>query len=120
MITPDSRYVLGALRDSSFLFPLDGGTPRPFMALLPGEQPIRWLGDGGSLLVCTRNADPLPLRVERLDLSTLQRHPVCELMPPDPAGVTGIGGVMFTPDTRGWAYSYFRTLSDLYLVRGLR
>jgi hypothetical protein len=40
-------------------------------------------------------------------------------MPLDPAGDPVIWGVMFTPDLRGWAFSYAQTYSDLYLAHGL-
>jgi hypothetical protein len=41
-------------------------------------------------------------------------------MPQDPAGVTEIIQIVYTPDLRAWAYTYRRILSDLYLVKGLR
>jgi hypothetical protein len=41
-------------------------------------------------------------------------------MPFDTAGVVSITPPKITPDGRSYAYSYIRTLSDLYLVEGLR
>ena len=43
-----------------------------------------------------------------------------ELIPPDPAGVSSIFNVVMTLDTRYYAYSYRRVLSDLYVVSNLR
>ena len=52
--------------------------------------------------------------------ATGELTPVCTLMPLDPAGVSEIVQIIFTPDARTWAYSYRRLLSDLYLVKGLQ
>jgi hypothetical protein len=41
-------------------------------------------------------------------------------MPADPAGVETIGPILLTPDARMCVYGYQRTLSDLYLVEGLK
>jgi hypothetical protein len=42
------------------------------------------------------------------------------LMPSDPAGVETIGPVLITPDGKACVYGYHRTLSDLYMVEGLK
>jgi hypothetical protein len=41
-------------------------------------------------------------------------------MPADAAGVGDIAPVLVTPDLKSYAYTYARTLSDLYVVEGLR
>ena len=41
-------------------------------------------------------------------------------MPGDPTGITFIRAPHFTRDGSAYAYSYSRTLSTLYLVKGLR
>ena len=41
-------------------------------------------------------------------------------MPSDPAGVETIGPILLTQDAKTCVYGYHRTLSDLYLVDGLR
>jgi hypothetical protein len=41
-------------------------------------------------------------------------------MPADAAGVTDLGPILITPDGRSYVYEYGRTLSDLYLVEGIR
>ena len=62
----------------------------------------------------------LPARVSRLDIETGARTPFVELMPIDPTGVFYIRPPHFTPDGAAYAYSYSRSLSALYLVKGLR
>jgi hypothetical protein len=41
-------------------------------------------------------------------------------MPPDPAGIATLGGLAATPDGKAYAYSYVRSLADLYVVEGLK
>ena len=43
-----------------------------------------------------------------------------EVMGPDPAGILMIVAVQLTPDTRSYVYSYMRSLSELYVVDGLK
>ena len=54
-----------------------------------------------------------------MPVATGRAEPFRELMPLDPAGVTGIASVFLTADARGFAYGYRRVLSDLYQVDGL-
>ena len=55
-----------------------------------------------------------------MDLATGQKTFLRQLMPNDPAGVETIGPILFTPDGKTCVYGYHRTLSDLYLVEGLK
>jgi hypothetical protein len=62
----------------------------------------------------------LTTNVFRVDVSTGERKPLREFQPADPAGVLGAGQVLVTPDARFWVCGYWRDLSDLYLVDGLK
>ena len=62
----------------------------------------------------------LPARVYRLDLATGRRELWRELMPPNPAGVLFIRPPHFSTDGKSYAYSYRRTLSELFLAEGLK
>jgi len=53
-------------------------------------------------------------------LTTGRKTAVEQLMPGDPAGVETIGPILLTPDGKTCVYGYHRTLSDLYLVEGLK
>ncbi len=83
-----------------------------------GDVPIAWTADGRSLF--TYRAGELPARVNRLDIATGKMQPWRELMPLDSAGITDIGPILLTPDAKTYVYEYGRTLSDLYLVEGLK
>ena len=77
------------------------------------DVPIRWTADGRGVYV--RSASGVPAKVERIDVTTGERQPWLELVPPDPAGVQGIGPVHMSADGRSYVYSYRRKL-DLSLI----
>jgi eukaryotic-like serine/threonine-protein kinase len=118
-VSPDGKFV--AAIDSNqnvLLYPVAGGDAHPVPGMAAGAAPIRWAADGRSLYVYKRGE--LPARVYRLDLSTGDKELWKELMPSDTAGVEFIPTILLTPDGKTYAYSYYRLLSDLYLVEGLK
>ena len=119
VISPDSQLVAGIGPDQKgYLYPVAGGEPRVIPGLNPGEQPITFSTDGGSLYIY--QPGELPARVDRLDVRTGQRTLWKELMPTDPAGVETIGPILMTPDAKTCVFGYHRMLADLYLVEGLK
>jgi serine/threonine protein kinase len=101
-----------------YIYPVNGGSARGVPGFQVGEQPIQWSLDGKSLYVYLPGA--LPAKIYRLDLGTGQRVMWKELIPSDSAGVSQIGPVVLTASANAYVYGYHRTLSDLYLVDGLR
>ncbi len=120
VISPDSQTVAAIGPDQKgYLFPVTGsGEPRVIAGLNPGEQPITFSTDGGSLYIY--QPGELPAKVDRLDLHTGQRTLWKQLMPTDPAGVETIGPILMTPDAKTCVFGYHRMLADLYLVEGLK
>jgi hypothetical protein len=103
---------------------LDDGAPVPIVGLAPGDWPLRWSSDGRVLYVLDAGASghplQLPARVFRLDTRTHERTLWKTFAPSDSAGLRTIGLVLPTPDGRHYVYDYQRTLSELFLVSGLR
>ena len=119
VISPDGKVVPASGPDGTVsLYPLDGGPSRSIPGLAAGEVPCGWDASGRFLYVY--RPGELPARVSRLEVGTGQRQPWIELMPNDPTGVIFIRPPHFTRDGGAYAYSYSRTLSALYLVKGLR
>jgi len=58
--------------------------------------------------------------VFELELATGKRKLWKELAPADAAGIDNIRRITITLDAKGYVYGYIRTLSDLYLVEGLK
>ena len=101
-----------------YLYPTAGGEPVLVPGAEPDEAPTGWSADGRSLYVF--RFGQIPAKVYELDLSTGKRKLWKELVPADAAGIDTIRGVAITPDARAYVYGYIRTLSDLYLVEGLK
>jgi len=102
------------------LYSLDGGPTRPAPWIGQEEAVIAWSPDGGRAFVV--GYDQPPFRVFRVDVATGRREPWLDTSPPDPTGVTRwfSSNAALTPDGRYYAYSHGRTVSDLFLVAGLR
>jgi len=78
---------------------------------------IEWEPDGKSVLVAERGN---PLVVWRVYLNSDRRERVQSFAPSDAAGIVTVGGVRFSADRKSYAYSYYRILSDLYVVDGMK
>jgi hypothetical protein len=117
-ISPDGMLVAALQNGRIVLCPVEGGELRALPGLAPGDFPSGWSADGRSLYVFRR--DELPTRVFRVDVATGRKDLWKEVGPSDAAGVTGIGHLLITPDGVSYVYNYVRSLSDLYLVEGLR
>ena len=118
-LSPDARSALVRGPDGAIsLFPIAGGPLQPVPGLTRDDEPIGWTDEGRSIYAYSRGE--LPARVVRVEVATGNRTPWRELIPPDPAGITGIIRTRITPDGKHYAYSYFRLLSDLYLAEGLK
>jgi dipeptidyl aminopeptidase/acylaminoacyl peptidase len=119
LVSPDGKFLLA--RDSErkrWLYPLEGGDPQPFTASLsPDDFIIDWEKDGKSILVAKPG---IPLKIVRLYLGSSKVEEVKTLSPSDPAGVVTVGEARSSADLKSYAYDYFRILSDLYVVDGLK
>jgi eukaryotic-like serine/threonine-protein kinase len=118
-ISPDDKLVAAVGPDQKgYMYPLDGGEPRPIPGFNTGELPISWSSDGRSIYVY--GTAEMPAVVVKIDITTGQRSEWKKLRPADPAGVEFIGPILLTPDAKTYVYGYRRQLTDLYLVTGLR
>jgi Tol biopolymer transport system component len=116
--SPDARQILAQSSGGLVLYPAGGGEGRPVPGTTPGEIPIRWSRDGGSLLVY-RGSD-VPLRIERVALAAGRRDFVRTIGPADLSGVISVGTPFLGEDEKSYAYVFSRTISHLFLVEGAR
>ena len=117
-ISPDGKWIAAiGLDERLTLYSAEDGRVEQLPFLPPGCVPIRWLNDGRSLLVY--RMDQQPLRVLKVDVSAGQVRAFLEIRVQDADGLQGFPSVRFTPDGRGYAYSYARFLDDLYVVKGI-
>ncbi len=118
-VSPDGKSVFAiAVEGKVWLYPIEGGAGRLVPGLAPGEMPICWSADGQSIFVYRRGE--LPAKVYRLNLASGQKELWKEITLSDPAGIYAIDSILLTPDGKACVYTYQRTLSDLYLVEGLK
>jgi hypothetical protein len=119
VVSPNGKQVFARdLNGNAKLYPLDGGDEQQVGGWLPEDIWITWSGDGQEAYVF--HDEKTCAKVYRLNLRTGARKPVGTLGPIDPAGVTSIRAVRYTPDGKAYAYSYKERRSDLFLVEGVR
>ncbi len=117
-VSPDGKFVVARGSDRRFyLYPVDGGEPTAIDGLEANEVPAGWFGAN---ILGLRRRGELPARIRLLDTRTGRKEAWKEFMPQDAAGVSSIGTVAVTPDRRWYAYSYVRSLADLYVMEGLK
>ncbi|MCA1616662.1 MAG: hypothetical protein LC800_21745, partial [Acidobacteria bacterium] len=118
-ISLDERVVAAVGPDREiYLYPLAGGEAQRVAGTEVDDLPVRWSADGDVLFV--RQRGQVPVTIFRLDLATGGKDFWKQLMPTESAGVHEILRVLLTPHSEGYAYTYTRDLSDLYMVTGLK
>jgi dipeptidyl aminopeptidase/acylaminoacyl peptidase len=116
-IGPDSRTLLTLTADDRMVIVPFEGEPQPVLGAEPGDRPVQWSGDGGSIFVLRPGR--VEAAIDRIELSSGTRSLWHLLRPADPAGIMDIHPISMTRDGSRYAYSYRRFMSDLYIVEGL-
>jgi Tol biopolymer transport system component len=116
-VSPDGKWAIIRRAAGFALYPIEGGEPRPVPALDDEDLPIGWSSDGRFIRV-KRPGVPAPL--ELVDLATGERKPWIKVGPPDAAGLLVIIRVNATPAGDAYAYYGLNTLSELFVVEGVR
>jgi len=121
LVTPDGSKVLARGADGQrAFFPIDGGAPETIRGLDPADGAVRFTADGRALFVRRLGADGV-VQISRLDFTTGAKTPVRQISPlAESIGTGGIGPIVMTPDASAYVFGYGVTLSDLYLVKGLK
>ncbi|MBA0087454.1 MAG: hypothetical protein HRJ53_20915 [Acidobacteria bacterium Pan2503] len=121
LVSPNGKMLAAVGPAGGYqLRPVDGGDPRPIRGALAGDQLLQWSADGRFLYV--QGLSDSAVIFFRLDLATGRREPWKTIEPADPVGVIGIqpAAVHITPDGRSFVYSYWKVLTELYLVDRLK
>jgi Tol biopolymer transport system component len=118
-VTPDGTRVVATGPDGiPALYPLAGGQPAEVPGLGEEDVPLCFTPDGRELFVARYEETP-PL-VERVEIATGKTRPWTGLRRSTPSGLSSDYWCLVTPDGASYAYSYFRSMGDLYLVTGLK
>jgi serine/threonine protein kinase/Tol biopolymer transport system component len=116
--SPDGKYVAGGTTGQPVtMFPIDGGAPQT-VPVPPGYGIANWTTDSKALLVY--RPGEVPLNVYRLEVASGKMTLVRDLVPPDRTGVVSISPVVGNGDGTEFAYGYYQTLSDLFVISGLK
>jgi eukaryotic-like serine/threonine-protein kinase len=119
IVSPDGNAVAARRIGAGFeVFPMDSGPARPSPGLTVDDYVVGWSGDSKALLV--QRLSDIPMRVERVDLSTGRRSPVLTAAPADRAGLLQIGRISLAPSGRAYTYKTRVYISQLFTVEGMR
>jgi Tol biopolymer transport system component len=118
VVSPDGAWAVVTGPDRRiYLYPISGGEPRAIPGVDTNDLVAQFGAEARSLYVYHRGE--IPMKVYRVDVSTGRRELWRSLMPADPGGVSEIGPLP-TVSGESYAYSYGRTLSDLYILDGMK
>jgi len=121
-ISPDGTRIGGpGPEDSFYLNSLDGsGQPVKVPGLSAARDTVVGWGRDGRLQVRRGSSTTIPLHVDLVDPVTGRvEGALKDLVPADATGINGLQGLRIGPDG-SYAYSYFRNLSSLFLVEGVK
>ena len=118
-VSPDGRVVAVRGPDRKvYLYPLEGGVPTALSGLAAGDVPVRFDPEGRFLYAYRQGT--IPLQVYRYEISSGREELWKELSPTDSAGLSFFSRFVSTADGQAYAYSFFRLLSSLQVVEGLK
>jgi eukaryotic-like serine/threonine-protein kinase len=121
LVSPDEKLLAGIGSGGGYVLrPVDGGETRPIRGALPTDDLIQWSADGRFLYM--RAPGDSTLDFFSVNLANGRRELWKRIDAGDPVGLIGIqpGAVYMTPDGKSYAYSYWKTLTELYLVDNLK
>ena len=121
LVSPDEKLLAGTTSAGDCVTrPVDGGNLQSIRGALPGDDLVQWSRDRQFLYV-QRSGDT-SVELFRIHMASGRREPWRIIGPADPVGMIGIqpGAVRMTPDGRSIAYSYWKTLTELYLVNNVK
>jgi Tol biopolymer transport system component len=121
-VSPDGRVFLAVHQGRLMAFSLDPAAnppaPRVIGSAEPGNLALRWTPDGRAIFVQSIGLDQAVARIYRVDAASGRREVWKEIRPADPVGVT-MGPAWVTPDGSAYAYTYYRDLASLFVIRGV-
>ena len=118
-MTPDGRSFAARSGDGRiWMFDVEEGHGRPVPGTSTTDNVAGVSPDGRSLYIY--GGGQTRVRIYRVDMVSGARQALREAGPTDAAGVITVGPVVSSADGRSYVYSYARTLTDLFIVDGLK
>jgi hypothetical protein len=127
--SPEGQFVEGSMSGRHFLFRVKDGTARELPFLSADDSPIQWTPDGRSLYVVraaswsdttARIYQTMAAQIDKVDVLSGTRTTWKTVKPIDPVGLETISELYITPAGDAYCYGYGRTLSDLFVISGVK
>lgn len=119
VVAPDGARIAGADFDGRVTVLNIASGAKTVVSPTPGWWPLVWCLDGKSVLVHHFDG-PEVIHISRLDIETGRLTPVRDVTPVDPVGMRGVLRVQASASQNAYAYTFLRSLSELYVVDGWR
>ena len=121
VISPDGKNVAVRGPDGKRgIWTLEGGGFHPIPGLASNYAIIGWTPDGQSVYVVPTNRGAKSLKTSRVNIETGKTEPWKTFGEETGAGVSSVAAPHFSSDGNGYAYLYVQTLSEAYVVSGLK
>jgi eukaryotic-like serine/threonine-protein kinase len=119
-LSPDDRRIAVYQPDGKLgIWEIGANSARPIPDCPPHTYYSSWTTDGTSLYVADSRGTT-SAKVSRLNVDTGKIDPFKTFGEQLPAGTDGVGAPRFSRDGRAYVYEYGQTLSQAYVVRGLK
>jgi eukaryotic-like serine/threonine-protein kinase len=121
LISPDGNSLAGVSAAGDYeLRTVGSGSSQRIRGALPGDELIQWSSDPRFIFV--RAQGDLAIEIFRVDVATGRRQLWKRIEPADPVGLIGIqpASMHMTPDGKSFVYTYWKVLTELYLVDNLK
>jgi len=119
-LSPDGRSIAVVGPDGKRgIWPIDGSGFRPIPGLDSKYFVIGWSPDGASLYVATNQMGDRVMKINRVNVATGKMEFWKAFGEALPEG-GGAGAPYFSSDGSAYAYDYAQTLSEAYVVKGLK
>ncbi|MBZ5647989.1 MAG: protein kinase [Acidobacteriia bacterium] len=122
VLSPDGKVAAVLTADGNqALWALEGGEMRPIKGIDSKEWAFAWTSDGKSLYVTPSSGpDALPRKVFILDPVSGQRRLWKALAPSDLTGIKSVYPPAIARDGAAYAYTYTKSVGDLYIIEGVK
>jgi eukaryotic-like serine/threonine-protein kinase len=119
--SPDGHSVAVRGPDGKVgIWPMDGSSMRPIPGLDAKYHVAGWTQDGASLYVLASQRHPGAAKIYRVNIATGNMEFWKSFGDALPAGGANVNRPQFSSDGSAYAYIYSQTLSEAYLVKGLK
>jgi Tol biopolymer transport system component len=120
-LSPDGKNVAVQGPDGKWgIWPLEGGGIRLIPGLDSSYYVSDWSPDGTSLYVAANRSSERTAKVYRVNVANGKMEFWRTFGPEAAAGISGVSSPRFSSDGTAYAYVYSRTLSNAYVVTGLK